>query len=202
MAALAEHPKRDPVVLAGDGTLRHRGWRSVAHEGPDGTQASITVPADTLNDGWKVRWRSGAVSPTATSAWSAWRSFTVSLPKPTATGLTIAPSKVVDVVGVADTVAPTLQATLTHPTGQALRVEAEIEHEPSALDGQGSGPIWAGAVDNIAFGTGASVAVPAGTLTDGRKVRWRLHGVSEQATVTRDQPLHAARVGRPQASDL
>ncbi|MEV2272546.1 LamG domain-containing protein [Nonomuraea africana] len=78
---------------------------------------------------------------------------------------------------VTDTLTPTLQATLTHPTGQILRAEAEIEHDPAAT-GQGSGQIWTGAADNVASGTQASIAVPANTLTDGWKVRWRLRAVA------------------------
>ncbi len=156
-------------------------WTGGADNVPAGTQATITVPADKLTDGWKVRWRARAVSSTAASAWSDWQTLTVSLPKPTATGLTITPSKVADGVTVTTTLTPTLQATLTHPTGQALRAEAEIEHDPTAT-GQGTGQIWTGAADNIASGTQASIAVPAGKLTDGWKVRWRLRAVTEQAS--------------------
>jgi hypothetical protein len=153
-------------------------WTGGADNVPAGTQAGIAVPAGTLADGWKVRWRARAVSATAASAWSDWQSFTVSLPKPSATGLTITPSKVVDGVTVTDTLTPSLKATLTHPTGQALRAEAEIEHDPAAPDGQGSGQIWAGAVNNVASGTQASLTVPADKLADGWKVRWRLRAVA------------------------
>ncbi|MBB6349893.1 hypothetical protein FHU36_006465 [Nonomuraea muscovyensis] len=156
-------------------------WVGSADNVPVGTQAAITVPADKLADGWKVRWRARAVSATAASTWSGWQSLAISLPKPTATGLTITPSKVVDGVMVTTALTPTLQATLTHPTGQALRAEAEIEHDPAAT-GQGTGQIWAGAVDNVASGTQASIAVPAGKLTDGWKVRWRARAVGDQAS--------------------
>ncbi|WP_167530787.1 hypothetical protein, partial [Microbispora hainanensis] len=113
-------------------------WTGSTDNVPAGTQASIAVPADKLTDGWKVRWRARAVSATAASAWSDWQSFTVSLPKPTATDLTITPAKVVDGVTVT-TATPTLQATLTHPAGQALRAEFEVEHDPAAPEGQGTG---------------------------------------------------------------
>ncbi|MFI9848488.1 DNRLRE domain-containing protein [Nonomuraea sp. NPDC051941] len=156
-------------------------WTGGADNIPAGTQATITVPADKLTDGWKVRWRARAVSATAISAWSDWQSFTVSLPKPTATGLTITPSKVVDGVTVTDTLTPALQATLTHPTGQALRAEAEIEHDPSAT-GQGTGQIWAAGVDGVASGAQASLTVPGGKLADGWKVRWRLRAVTGDAS--------------------
>ncbi|WP_433365720.1 DNRLRE domain-containing protein [Streptosporangium sp. CA-115845] len=169
--------EHDPAAPAGQGSGQI--WAGGADNVPVGTQASIAVPADTLIDGWQVRWRARAVSATAASAWSDWQSFTVSLPKPTATALAVTPSQVVDGVTVTTTLTPTLKATLTHPTGQMLRAEAEIEHDPAAT-GQGSGQIWTGAVDDVASGTQASIAVPADTLTDGWKVRWRLRAVSEQ----------------------
>ncbi|WP_432871841.1 DNRLRE domain-containing protein [Microbispora rosea] len=173
--------EHDPAAPDGQGTGQI--WAGSADNVPAGTQASIAVPADTLADGWKVRWRARAVSATAASAWSDWQSFTVSLPKPTATGLTITPSKVVDGATVTTTLTPALQATLTHPTGQALRAEAEIEHDPAAT-GQGSGQIWAGAVDGVASGTQASIAVPADTLTDG----WRFAGACVRSPATRPRP--------------
>jgi hypothetical protein len=98
--------------------------------------------------------------------------------------LAITPSKVEDGVTVTTRLTPTLQATLTHPTGQALRAEAEIEHDPAAPDGQGTGQIWAGSVDDVASGTQTGLTVPDGKLTDGWKVRWRLRAVSEQAPST------------------
>ncbi|MGI5284316.1 DNRLRE domain-containing protein [Nonomuraea polychroma] len=170
--------EHDPAAT-GQGTGQI--WTGSADNVPVGGQASIAVPADKLADGWKVRWRARAVSATATSAWSDWQSFTVSLPKPTASGLAVTPSKVVDGVTVTGTLTPTLQATLTHPTGQALRAEAEIEHDPAAT-GQGTGQIWASAVDGVASGTQVSIAVPAGTLTDGWKIRWRLRAVAGDAS--------------------
>ncbi|MGW5261617.1 DNRLRE domain-containing protein [Microbispora sp. NPDC004025] len=174
--------EHDPAAPEGQGTGQI--WTGGADNVPAGTQANIAVPADTLADGWKVRWRARAVSATAASAWSDWQSFTVSLPKPTATDLTLTPSKVVDGVTVTTTSTPTLKATLTHPTGQALRAEAEIEHDPAAPEGQGTGQIWSGSADNVASGTQTSLTVPAGKLTDGWKVRWRVRAVSEQAAST------------------
>ncbi|MFD1539832.1 DNRLRE domain-containing protein [Nonomuraea guangzhouensis] len=172
--------EHDPAAPGGQGSGQI--WAGSADNVPAGAQASIAVPADKLTDGWKVRWRARAVSPTAGSAWSDWQSFTVSLPKPTATGLTIAPSKVVDGVTVTTTLTPTMKATLTHPTGQALRAEVEVEHDPAAPGGQGSGQIWTGNVDNVASGTQASIAVPADKLANGWKVRWRLRAVADDVS--------------------
>ncbi|NUW41023.1 DNRLRE domain-containing protein [Nonomuraea rhodomycinica] len=167
--------EHDPAAPEGQGSGQI--WTGSADNVPAGTQATITVAADKLADGWKVRWRARAVSSTAASAWSEWQSFTVSLPKPTATGLTVTPSKVVNGVTVTTALTPTLQATLTHPAGQASRAEAEIEHDPAAT-GQGTGQIWTGATDNVASGTQVSMTVPAGKLADGWKVRWRLRAVA------------------------
>ncbi|MFB4284732.1 DNRLRE domain-containing protein [Nonomuraea sp. MTCD27] len=168
--------EHDPAVTGqGSGQI----WAGSADGVPAGTQASIAVPANTLTDGWKVRWRARAVSATASSPWSDWQSFTINLPKPTATGLTITPSKVVDGVTVTTRLTPTLQATVTHPDGRPLRAEAEVEHDPA---GQGTGQIWAGAVDDIVSGTQASLIVPEGKLTDGWKVRWRLRAVAGDAS--------------------
>ncbi|MFC6537222.1 DNRLRE domain-containing protein [Nonomuraea salmonea] len=172
--------EHDPAAPAEQGTGQI--WTGTADNVPAGTQATITVPADTLFDGWKVRWRARAVSATTTSAWSDWQTFTVDVPKPTATALAITPSKVADGVTVTTTLTPALQATLTHPTGQTLRAEAEIEHDPSAPDGQGSGQIWAGSSDEIASGAQTSVTVPAGALADGWKVRWRLRAVTDDTS--------------------
>ncbi|MEV4897755.1 DNRLRE domain-containing protein, partial [Nonomuraea sp. NPDC055795] len=180
----AGKPLRAEAEIEHDPTTTGQGtgqvWTGSVDNVPAGTQASITVPADKLTDGWKVRWRARAVSPSAASAWSDWQSFTVILPKPTATGLTVTPSKVVDGVTVTTSVTPTLQATLTHPTGQALRAEAEIEHDPAAT-GQGTGQIWTGGGDGVASGTQTGITVPADKLTDGWKIRWRLRAVTDDA---------------------
>ncbi|MGW0445334.1 DNRLRE domain-containing protein [Streptosporangium sandarakinum] len=171
--------EHDPAATGqGSGQI----WTGSADNVPAGTQASIAVPADTLADGWKVRWRARAVSSTATSAWSDWQSFAVGLPNPTATGLAVTPSRVVDGVTVTTRLTPTLQATLAHPTGQPVRAEAEIEHDPAAPAGQGTGQIWTGNADNIASGTQASLIVPEGKLADGWKVRWRLRAVAGDAS--------------------
>lgn len=171
--------EHDPAAPAEQGTGRI--WAGNADNVLAGTQATIPVPADTLTDGWKARWRARAVSATDASAWTDWQSFTIDLPKPTATGLTITPSTVVDGVTVTTTSTPTLKATVTHPTGQPLRAEAEIEHDPAAPAGQGDGQIWTGAVENVASGTQAGLTVPDGKLTNGWKIRWRLRAVSDQA---------------------
>ncbi|MER7130123.1 DNRLRE domain-containing protein [Streptosporangium saharense] len=172
--------EHDPAAPAGQGTGQI--WTGGADNVPAGTQASIAIPANTLTDGWKVRWRARAVSPTAASAWSNWQSLAVGVPKPTVQGLMITPSKVVDNATVTTTLTPALKVTVTHPTGQALRAEAEVEHDPAAPAGQGSGQIWVGGLDNITSGTQAALTVPADKLTDGWKVRWRARAVTGQVS--------------------
>ncbi|MEU8322268.1 DNRLRE domain-containing protein [Nonomuraea sp. NPDC048881] len=167
--------EHDPAAPGGQGTGQI--WTGSADNVPANTQANIVVPAGTLTDGWKVRWRARAVSTTAASAWSDWQSFTVSLPKPAATGLIITPASVVNGVTITDVLTPELKATVTNPDGQPLRAEFEIEHDPSAT-GQGTGQIWAQAVDGVASGTQASVTIPAGKLTDGWKIRWRVRAMA------------------------
>ncbi|MDX3103714.1 LamG domain-containing protein [Nonomuraea angiospora] len=43
---------------------------------------SIAVPAGTLTDGWKLRWRLRAVTGDASSAWSDWKQVTVDVTQP------------------------------------------------------------------------------------------------------------------------
>ncbi|MGW0586703.1 DNRLRE domain-containing protein [Streptosporangium sp. NPDC002607] len=153
-------------------------WAGGVDGVPAGAQATVPVPADTLADGWLVRWRVRAVSAVASSNWSDWQQLTVALPKPTVDSLTISPSAVVNGVTAARVLTPSLKATVTHPLGEPLRAEFEIEHDPAAPQGQGSGQIWAGDVDGVASGAQASVTVPAGELTDGWQVRWRARAVA------------------------
>ncbi|WP_170991291.1 DNRLRE domain-containing protein [Herbidospora galbida] len=161
--------------LRAEAEIEHDGaqiWTGAADNVPAGTQAGIPVPAGTLTDGWQVRWRARALSATATSAWSDWQTLTVTVPKPTATGAALTPSKVVDGATVTTTLTPRLTATLTNPTGQPLRAEAEIEHDGAQ--------VWTGGVDGIASGAQATITVPAGELTDGWQIRWRLRAVAGQ----------------------
>ncbi|MGP3921556.1 hypothetical protein [Nonomuraea sp. 10N515B] len=66
---------------------------------------------------------------------------------------------------------------VTSADGAASYLEAEIEHDP--LAGQGTGLIWAGkGSTSYASGSNAWVQVPAGTLTDGMLIRWRVRGVT------------------------
>ncbi|TMR90780.1 DNRLRE domain-containing protein [Nonomuraea basaltis] len=143
-----------------------------------GAQASMSIPEGKLTDGWKVRWRVRAVAGQQTSEWAAWQLLTVVLPKPGVHDLTMTPSSVVNGTTVTTVTTPTMRAGVTDPQGRPLRAEFEIEHDPTAGEGQGTGSIWATAVDNVASGTAATVVVPAGKLSDGWKIRWRARALA------------------------
>ncbi|MFI6296396.1 LamG-like jellyroll fold domain-containing protein [Nonomuraea sp. NPDC050790] len=162
--------EHDPAAPEGQGSglLWSRSVTGVAV----GAQAAVAVPAGTLADGWHVRWRVRATSPSADSAWSDWQALLVDVPKPGVTGLQVTPSTAVGGAVVTDVVTPSLHATVTYAPGGTMKAEFELEHDPDA--GQGSGPIWSGAVEGLAAGSAASVSVPAGKLDDGSAVRWRV----------------------------
>ncbi|GAA0436375.1 hypothetical protein Acor_65330 [Acrocarpospora corrugata] len=168
--------EHDPAVPGqGSGQIWAGGVDNVA----SGAEGSVSVPAGELGDGWKIRWRVRAVAGELASAWADWQHVTVEPPKPTVQELSLTPSRVVEGTTVSGALTPSLAARVSDPGGQALRAEFEIEHDPAAT-GQGSGQIWAGGVDNVASGTVATLAVPAGELSDGWKIRWRARAVSGQ----------------------
>ncbi|MEU8103187.1 DNRLRE domain-containing protein [Nonomuraea muscovyensis] len=175
--------EHDPAAPAGQGSGQI--WTGTSPEVTSSGQATVSVPAGKLADGWRVRWRVRAVNAAAstTSAWSDWQSATVDVPNPTVGALQVTPSQVVDGGTVATSLTPGLRATVTDPAAQPLRAEFEIEHDPAAPAGQGSGQIWAGAADNVASGTQATATVPGGKLSDGWKVRWRARAINTATTI-------------------
>ncbi|MEU8318069.1 DNRLRE domain-containing protein [Nonomuraea sp. NPDC048881] len=172
--------EHDPAAPAGQGSGQI--WAGGVDGIAAGTQATVTLPADRLQYGWHLRWRARAVSASAASAWADWRLLRVSQPTPTVAGPTVSPSTVVAGKTVVTSVTPTMRASVTDPAGQPLRAEIELEHDPAAPAGQGSGQIWAGGVDGVASGSQASIEVPAGKLTDGWLFRWRVRAVGTGAS--------------------
>ncbi|MEV4112797.1 LamG-like jellyroll fold domain-containing protein [Nonomuraea sp. NPDC049695] len=172
--------EHDPAAT-GQGTGQI--WTGASQAVASGGQATVSVPAGKLTDGWKIRWRARAANAAAstTSAWSDWQLATVKVPgpvsDPTVGALQVAPSTIVNGQAVTSSLTPTLLAQVSDPAGGSLRAEYAIEHDPGAT-GQGTGQIWTGAVDNVVSGAQASLAVPEGTLTDGWKVRWRARAVA------------------------
>lgn len=161
-------------------------WAGASTVVTSGGQATVTVPAGKLTDGWKIRWRARAVNAAAStsSAWSDWQTATVDVPdpvsEPTVGALQVTPSEQVDGTTITPTLTPSLRAQANDPAGKPLRVEVELEHDPAAAD-QGTGQIWSRSADNVPAGSQAAVTVPAGTLSDGWKVRWRARAISATA---------------------
>ncbi|NJP30172.1 DNRLRE domain-containing protein, partial [Microbispora sp. SCL1-1] len=157
-------------------------WTTAVDDVPAGTQATVTVPADTLSEGWLVRWRARAVAGEAASAWSDWQTVRVDQPDPVLGTLQVTPSEVVGGKTVSSSLTPQLLAQVTDPAGGKVRAEFELEHDPAAPEGQGNGQIWTTAVDDVTSGTQATVTVPDGKLSDGWLVRWRARAVTAGGT--------------------
>ncbi|XVQ82666.1 DNRLRE domain-containing protein [Microbispora siamensis] len=171
--------EHDPADTAhGTGQI----WTTAVDDVPAGTQATVTVPANTLSEGWLVRWRARAVADDAASAWSDWHTVRVDQPDPVLGTLQVTPSEVVDGKTISSSLTPQLLAQVTDPTGGKVRAEFELEHDPAAPEAQGSGGIWTTAVDDVTSGAQASVTVPDGKLSDGWLVRWRARAVTGGGT--------------------
>ncbi|WP_155358491.1 DNRLRE domain-containing protein [Acrocarpospora macrocephala] len=160
-------------------------WAGNVPGAASGTQVSVTVPAGELMDGWRTRWRVRAVNPVgeSASAWSGWHAFTVDVPKPSIAQLQTVPSAQVGEDTVTPTLTPSLRGTVSEPAAGQVKAEFEIEHDPEVSGEQGSGQIWAGSSPDVASGQVAAVAVPAGELTNGWKVRWRARAVTVATSV-------------------
>ncbi|WP_133306142.1 DNRLRE domain-containing protein [Microbispora triticiradicis] len=156
-------------------------WTGAVDGITSGADAAVTVPTGKLNDGWVVRWRVRAVAAAATSDWSPWQTFTVTVPKATIGQLQVTPSETSGGTTVTPSLTPVLHATPNDPEGGALKVEFEVEHDP-ADTAHGSGQIWTGSADQVASGADASVTVASGKLADGWQVRWRARAAAASST--------------------
>lgn len=190
LRALVSHPQgsasrvefeveHDPSAPQGQGSGQI--WSTALDNVPSGTAAAVAVPADKLADGWLVRWRLRFLVGGSSSTWSAWQQVKVAVPKPGVGQFQVTPSQVVDGKTVTTVTTPSLHAQVTYALGGTLRAEFEVEHDPAAPTGQGSGQIWTGGVDNVAPGSQAALAVPDGKLSDGWVVRWRARATSATA---------------------
>ncbi|WP_169750141.1 NucA/NucB deoxyribonuclease domain-containing protein [Streptosporangium amethystogenes] len=139
--------------------------------------AAPQVPEGKLADGSLIRWRARAVTSSGTSQWSVWMPVEVNLSRPLCCWRDAWPTgedadKNTDVLLAA---APRLWANFVDLTMTSTAVEFQIEHAPSAPEGQGSGLIWSTSVAATldgAYGV-AEASVPAGTLADRWLIRWR-----------------------------
>ncbi|MFD8531902.1 DNRLRE domain-containing protein, partial [Streptosporangium canum] len=156
-------------------------WSTSVTGVASGAQASVTVPSGRLSDKVDYEFRVKATTSGSTPVWSNWQRFRIDLfdpaTDPAVSQLQVIPSQNQGGVTTASSVTPELRALVSHPQGSASRVEFEVEHDPSAPQGQGSGQIWSTALDNVPSGTAAAVAVPVDKLADGWLVRWRLRSL-------------------------
>ncbi|OPG07207.1 hypothetical protein B1L11_31305 [Microbispora sp. GKU 823] len=145
-----------------------------------GSSTYVTVPSGKLTDGWLVRWRVRGVSTTGVNGpWSDWQTAKIDVNKPAGTGLGVVPgTKTGDASWILASQTPWLYTKVTATGGLASYLSAEVEHDPS-VPSQGSGLIWSGTgTTSYASGSNAWVQVPAGKLSDGWAVRWRVRGVT------------------------
>lgn len=203
LGAEVEH---DPSVPAqGSGLIWSATGTTPTDMFNDARYATVSVPSGKLTDGWLVRWRVRAVTTTGVNGpWSDWQTARIAVNKPAGTGLGVVPgTKTGDTSWILASSTPWLYTQVTDAGGLASYLQAEVEHDPSK-PGQGSGLIWSGkATTSYASGSNAWVQVPAGKLTDGWLVRWRVRGVNtagtsgpwsdwQTATVSLDRPAVVA----------
>ncbi|MFF0579778.1 DNRLRE domain-containing protein, partial [Streptosporangium saharense] len=103
---------------------------------------------------------------------------------PTATGLAITPAQANGGTTTVTSLTPQLSATVTDAAPGSLTGGFEIEHDPAAPAGQGTGQIWTATSTTVTSGNVATVTVPAAKLADGWKVRWRARAANTTATTT------------------
>ncbi|MFF4417364.1 DNRLRE domain-containing protein [Streptosporangium sp. NPDC001559] len=172
--------EHDPAAPSGQGTGSI--WTGAVNDVAGGERAEVQIPTGALSDGWKVRWRARAIAGTLTSPWSDWQALTVDLPKPDLSALDVSPSTVTDGVKTVSSLTPELWALAHNPLTGTLRVEYEVEHDPAAPSGQGTGSIWTGAVNDVASNSTAKIQIPTGKLTNSWKVRWRARAIAGTLT--------------------
>ncbi|WP_061296099.1 DNRLRE domain-containing protein [Herbidospora cretacea] len=162
----------DPAVPAqGSGLI----WTATT---PPSTnpKPSLRIPEGLVQDDWRIRWRARAHNTTAgtVSAWSPWKSGTVSSALPEIGAPELTPSSTSGGVTVVPSLTPEVRTVVTHPFIQSTYVVFEIEHHPDAPE-QGAGYIWSGLDEDYpATGEEVRIAVPEGVLRDGWRLRWRI----------------------------
>ncbi|MEV0353284.1 Ig-like domain-containing protein [Nonomuraea sp. NPDC050680] len=194
MTVQVEH---DPSIPAqGSGPI----WSGTSTATPSGSWASMSIPANKLQDGWKTRWRARATAGGVNGAWTDWHTLTVDVSKPSVEYEYASP--VTDDAGeVTSSLTPEFEGRLTDPDGRASTMTVQVEHDPS-IPAQGSGPIWSGTSTATPSGSWAYVSLPGGKLQNGWKTRWRARATAggvngawtdwHSLTVTLSVPARAA----------
>ncbi|MEU4329666.1 LamG-like jellyroll fold domain-containing protein [Nonomuraea dietziae] len=162
---------------------------------PSGYLGELTVPSGKLQDGWLIRWRiRGVTSNSVKGPWSVWQSAKLEVNKPAGTTPGMLPSTQHSGQWTVSALTPWLFAKVTEPGGASSYLGVEVEHDPSAI-AQGSGMIWAGKGSTAyASGSNAWTQVPAGKLSDGWFIRWRVRGVTTTGTNGTWSEWQSARV--------
>ncbi|WP_386163280.1 hypothetical protein, partial [Streptosporangium vulgare] len=129
---------------------------------------------------------------------------------PTVSGLSAYPGQQVSGLWTLPSTQPTFSAYGSDSESRPLRLEAQIEHDPSAA-GQGSGLIWSGNSDLSNSGCHPTTrcwlqtpAVTAGKLKDGWLIRWRVRTTTSTAIAGPWSEWQAGRVdaSKPVVSEL
>ncbi|WP_206506879.1 hypothetical protein [Streptomyces chrestomyceticus] len=68
---------------------------------------------------------------------------------------------------------PTLRAAVPDADSPVLRLDFELSKRS---DFEGGGVVWTDSLDDVPAGQSANIVVPAGTLQDGGRYRWRVRG--------------------------
>ncbi|MET8337611.1 hypothetical protein [Streptosporangium canum] len=74
-STLSVEVEHDPAATGQGSDLIWSGTSQSAYT--SGTEASVTVPAGKLSDGWKLRWRARAPAGGVNGTWSPWSTFTI-----------------------------------------------------------------------------------------------------------------------------
>ncbi|MEU7005098.1 hypothetical protein ABZ911_43035, partial [Nonomuraea sp. NPDC046570] len=162
------------IIWSGKGTTSY----------PSGGNAWLQIPAGTLTDGMKIRWRvRGVTTAGAEGAWSPWQNAAVDVTKPAASDAGLTPATKGETTWTASSVTPWIYAKVTDSSSRGSRLGVQIEHDPTATV-QGTGLIWEGKGTTAAHsGANAWAQVPAGKLADGMKIRWRARGETTSGVV-------------------
>ncbi|MFI7222583.1 polymorphic toxin-type HINT domain-containing protein [Nonomuraea angiospora] len=178
LAAEVEH---DPAAPAGQGSGRIWSGTDVTSF-PSGSRAySLSVPSGKLQDGWLIRWRVRAQYGSAAGPWSEWQTSKIDTNKPTVASLGAYAGTLGSSSWTFTSTTPYFTAVVTDPEDRRMLFTAEVEHDPAAPAGQGSGRIWSG-TDVTSFTSGSSaysLSVPSGRLQDGWLIRWRVRATAD-----------------------